>query len=231
VLRLAIVLAGCSTAVSAPAPPAGRRVRPNGAPPLAVAGELLEYKVKLRGIAVGTVQTAIGQPGVFDGKRAIVARSRGKTDGVLAMIGSLTWELETTIDLDTGYPIHDREHGESTFAGKTEREQREHVWQDGEHRHDVHSAVAALRAWRSRPSEQNELDVRVAGAHFDVAVWEAERALLHGTPAVRYEGKAHGVPVAAWISDDAQRVPLALRARSPLGELTVELVEYEVPRE
>jgi hypothetical protein len=37
------------------------------------------------------------------------------------------------------------------------------------------------------------------------------------------------IPITAWLSDDAARVPLKLVAQSPWGEIAVELVDYQIP--
>jgi hypothetical protein len=227
-----VALAGCNAALPSPAPP-GQRVTVNGTS-IAVAGETLEYRVQFRGMHVGTVQTAIGMPGVIDGRRAIRAHTRARTDGVIALFGEMAYELDTTIDLDTGYPIEDRERGEATFAGKTERDHSEHVWSDGDHRHDLHSAIGALRGWSSRPGERVELDVVFGGGHSAVELWPSGREAVRATPALRYTGvtsRAKKLAFTAWFSDDATRAPLAFRARTPVGDIAIDLVEYELPRQ
>jgi hypothetical protein len=49
-------------------------------------------------------------------------------------------------------------------------------------------------------------------------------------PAIRYDGMVEGeIPMTAWVSDDAARVPLKLVAQSRWGEIAVELVDYQIP--
>jgi hypothetical protein len=41
--------------------------------------------------------------------------------------------------------------------------------------------------------------------------------------------RAFAIPMTAWVSDDAARVPLKLVAQSRWGEIAVELVDYQIP--
>ncbi len=223
-----IALAAC-TGVPRPAP-APRHAAPLAGAVLAVPGETMEFKVALRGIRVGIVQTALGWPGVVDGRSAIIVRSRGKTDGVLQLIGDLTWELDSTIDLERGLPIIDHEEAWAEFAGQKEHHRGAHHWDADEHRHDIHSAVGAIRAWHSAPGDRTEFDVELGGARFDVQLWHVGRAVVQHQPAIHYDGLAAGeFPFSAWVSDDLARVPLRLTAQTTWGEISVELVDYQIP--
>ncbi|MBV8757846.1 MAG: DUF3108 domain-containing protein [Deltaproteobacteria bacterium] len=191
-----------------------------------VPGELMELEVTLRGIKVGHVQTAIGWPGVVDGHRAVIVRSRGKTDGLLALIGDITWELTSTIDLDSGEAISSVEEAWVEFAGEKHHERQPS--HEGEH--DIHATVGAVRGWRSKPGDRSELDCAIGGAHLQVALWHSGRGFAAHQPAIHYEGIVQDeFPIAAWVSDDAARVPLRLTAQSPWGEIAVDLVDYQVP--
>src|SRR5688572_10708036 len=102
-----IVLVGCAgaSAQSAqPAPSAQPLVAPVPAvvgleTPLAFAEEAMSYAIRFRGFQVARVQVAVGKPGWFEGRPAIIVKARGATDGVVALIGDIEWELATTIDL------------------------------------------------------------------------------------------------------------------------------------
>ena len=191
-----------------------------------VPGELMELEVSLRGIKVGHVQTAVGWPGVVDGHRAVIVRSRGKTDGLLALIGDITWELTSTIDLDSGAALSSVEEAWVDFGGEQHHERQPS--HEGEH--DLHATVAAVRGWRSKPGDRSELACAIGGAHLSLAMWHVGRAFAAHQPAIRYDGTvADEFPIAAWISDDAARVPLRFTAQSPWGEIAVDLVDYQVP--
>ena len=196
------------------------------ATPFAVPDEAMEFRVSLRGITVGLVQTAIGQPGWVDGKRAIIARSRGKSDGLAALLGDITWELQTTVDLGDGLPIEDREEAWVAFAGEQEHHVETHA-ADGDH--DVHSIIGEMRGWTFLPDTRREARVRLGGAHLPVVVWPAAKELVADKPAIRYDGRVRDqLPFELWISDDAAHVPLAFRTDTPLGEVAVELTDYRV---
>lgn len=191
-----------------------------------VPGETMEFEISLRGMKVGRVQTAIGWPGTVEGHRAVIVRSRGKTDGLLALIGDLTWELTSTIDLDSGIPVTAIEEAWVEFGGEKHHERHD----IGEGVRDIHATVGAVRGWRSKPGDRSELTCSIGGAHLSVALWEAGRGFAAHEPAVRYDGVVEDqFPIAAWVSDDAARVPLRLTAQTPWGEIAVDLVDYQVP--
>ena len=218
-----VVLAGC-TGVK-PVQSHAHAVPLQGAVTV-VPGEAMEFEVRLRGIRVGRVQTAIGWPGVVGGHRAVIVRSRGKTDGLLALIGDITWELTSTIDLDSGAALSSVEEAWVEFAGEKHHERQ--PARDGER--DIHATVGAVRGWHSKPGDRSELDCAIGGAHLTIAMWDSGRAFAAHQPAVRYDGIVHDeLPIAAWISDDAARVPLRLTAQSPWGEIAVDLVDYQIP--
>jgi len=191
----------------------------------------MEFLARLGGVAVGRVQTAIGRPGWIDSRRAIIVRSRARSEGVASLIGDIQWELSTTIDLDGGQPVEDREEAWIDVAGDREHHREDTTWDASNRRHDIHSAIAVLRGWRSEQGERTELEIALAGGHFEVSAWDAGREFLAVAhkPAVRYEGLvADVIPVALWLSDDTARVPLAFRAESKLGTISLELADYDV---
>ena len=221
---------GCG--VSPVAPPAAAPAPAGGTPhALAMPDESMVFVGKLRGITVGRVRTAIGRDGWVDSKRAIIVRSRAKSEGLADMFGSVEYELQTTLDLDSSAPIEDREEAWIEVAGEQREHHLDHHTFSG-NRQDVHSAVALLRGWHSAPGERASVEVSLAGGHFDVAVWDAAREQLAGKPAVRYDGTAADrFPISIWISDDAARVPLAARAETKIGEVRLDLADYDVRSE
>jgi hypothetical protein len=195
--------------------------------PLVVPGETMVFEISFRGLRVARVQVAVGQPGWVGGRRAIIVKSHGETDGLVAMLGGLDWLLETTIDLERGTPIESREHATITFRGKTENSD-EHRTDDT---HTIHSAVTALRGWRSSPDQHGQIELRIADARISLDVHEAGRDFID-KPAVRYEGVARGkFPFKIWLSDDTARVPLRMQTSTKWGAIAIELVEYTAPRD
>jgi hypothetical protein len=231
-MRIALVtvaLAGCAQGLA-------KSPKPDAAPSelvaktlFAVPGEAMEYQVALRGITIGRVQVAVGQPGWIDGTRAIIVKSRGTSAGFLSLIGDLRWELTTTLDMTTGLPMRELEETWVDIEGKAKHRRRDRAGSGG---YNMHAAAGALRGWRSQQGQRAELDVTIEQWQIGVEVWDAAREVLPGPrPAVRYEGNAHQkYDFAVWISDDEARVPLRLRTETRWGAVTVELVDYEAPR-
>jgi hypothetical protein len=220
-----VLLASCGRMAPAPAshgPVTALRAT------LEVPDEVMEFRVELHGIHVATVQTAIGRPGWVGAHRAIIVKSRGQTEGLLTLIGNITWELESTIDLDTGMVIADDEEISGELAGDREHEEHRRTAPSNDRRHDLHSAIGALRAWQSANGGHTNVSVELGGGQFDIAVTYAGLDRVGGKPAVRLGGEIEHTRVALWLSDDAARVPLAFRTDSPLGVIAVDLVDYQL---
>jgi hypothetical protein len=227
---LAIVLVcGCnhlpvSTAAAASAPTS--KVEPS-VPALVVPQETMQFQITFRGITVAQVQTAIGREGVVDGHRAVIIKSAGKSAGFIALLGSMRWELETTLDLDRGVPLHSHEEAWAEMAGQKEHDDDRHDWHEGDTRHDLHSAICTLRGWQGAPKDSREVQIGLGGGHFSLEIARAGRGIVVGRPAVRYDGIAAGEShFSIWLSDDAARVPLAAETETPLGGVAVELTDY-----
>jgi hypothetical protein len=109
--------------------------------------------------------------------------------------------------------------------------------------HDAHSAMAQLRGWRAAPGTVRSVFV-IGGRR----VWRVDVTYLGedtiGTAtgnrrAVRFTGESYratrkltvdpGRPsrtFTVWLTDDADRVPLRVAARTELGEIAMELTDY-----
>ncbi|MGE5181758.1 MAG: DUF3108 domain-containing protein [Acidobacteriota bacterium] len=112
--------------------------------------------------------------------------------------------------------------------------------------HDTHSAMAQLRGWRAAPGTTKtvfvvggrrlwRVDVRYAGE-------ETIGSSLGNRRAVKYTGASYrarpnfgvesGKPArtfSVWLSDDADRVPLKMTAQTELGDVSMDLTEYNRP--
>jgi hypothetical protein len=229
---LVIWFVGC-TGMVAIAPKPGQTREPLGAA-LVIPGEAMEYRVHLRGFAIGLVQVAVGRAGWIAGREAIILRSHGTSSGLAALFSELTYELKTTLDVARGLPIENVEESTLVFGGETERERDEDTWSADDRHHDLHSIATAMRGWRSRPGVRASFETRIGGARIEAEIWEAGREYLPAvrTRAVRYDGIAlEKYRFAVWISDDALRVPVALEAETRWGTVAVKLVEYEPARD
>ena len=229
-VALALALAGCGPGVAnSPKPDAA--ASDLAGQTFGVPGEAMEYQVALRGMTIGRVQVAVGMPGWVDGRRAIILRSRGTSAGWMSLLTDLRWELTTTLDLDTGLPIHEIEESWLKEDGSPVHQRDEHDWGDNRG-FNIHAAAGALRGWKSRVGQRARVQVTID--HFDVGVevWEAAREFLASAkqPAVRYDGIARDkYNFSVWISDDEARVPLLVRTTSKWGDVVVELVRYDAP--
>jgi hypothetical protein len=142
------------------------------------------------------------------------------------------WELETVIDLDHAVAVSDHEDTYLGVPGDDEHVVRDHSVDLDSMQHDIQSAVAAIRGWHSQPGDREQLDMIFASIRVDVDIWDAGRGHTDNSlvPAVKYEGTIDGdTGFVAWMSDDADRVPLLVTIASKYGEVRVDLVEYRPP--
>jgi hypothetical protein len=233
-----------------------------------VPGELMEWELTWKGIAGGRTRLMVGQPGVVDGKNAIIIRSETRSDGLLAMVRYVRDDLITTVDLETSLPI--ASHGtfefgkqggavkssrvDAVFHGNAydleyERKGRRALsWTQrlpkGEFAYDVHSVLGALRAWEPADGTRAYFYALSGRRLYLVEVAAAGREQikigLGPHAAMRYEGRAVRLTRAlslhkkrkpreftVWVSDDSDRVPLKIQARTEYGDVNVELVAYD----
>lgn len=224
-----VVACGCNhlpvTTAAAATPPATEH-EPSR-PALVVPDETMQFQVTFRGITIAQVQTAIGKEGFVDGHRAVIVKSAGKSAGFVALIGTLRWELETTLDLDRGVPLHSHEEAWGELAGEKAHDDDRRDWHEGDRRHDLHSAICSLRGWEPAPHEERELEVGLGGGRIPLTIGPAGHGVVRGRPALRFDGIAEGRShFTIWLSDDTARVPLAAETETPLGPVAVELTDY-----
>jgi hypothetical protein len=230
-VALAVVLSGCAQGF-AQAPKADDAPSELAGQTFGVPGETIEYQVALRGVTVGRVVVSVGKPGVVDGHRAIIVRSRGTSAGFVALFGEMRWELTTTLDLDSGLPLHEIEESWVDLKGESNHDREDHDWSGSGY--NLHAAAGALRGWQSRVGQRASLEVTIDQLQIDVELSDAAREYLApaNQPAVRYDGIARDkYNFSAWISDDEARVPLLLRTDTKLGRVTIDLVRYDPPSE
>lgn len=110
--------------------------------------------------------------------------------------------------------------------------------------HDAHSAMAAMRVWPAELGASRVLWVlggrRIWRAEITVGGREVIGTALGNQPALRFDGvSARAKPdmtldtskpprtFSVWVSDDADRVPLRIVAHTELGDVQIELVDYQ----
>jgi uncharacterized protein DUF3108 len=109
--------------------------------------------------------------------------------------------------------------------------------------HDAHSAMAQLRGWRAAPGTRRTVFVvggrRLWRIDVTYAGQDTIGSALGNRRAIRFSGESYRArpdfsPETArptrtftvWLSDDADRVPLKVVAKTELGEVVMNLTEY-----
>src|SRR5262249_11265147 len=156
---LLVATAGCVTPLPVVAPDAATRAVSLASQALAIPGETIEYRATLRGMTVGRIAVAVGAAGWVDGRRAITVLTQASGTGVLALVGEVRAEITTTLDLVRGVPRNNVEESWIDVAGKHEHHRRANTWQPDDTDHDLISAAAAIRAWRSHVGQRTELEI------------------------------------------------------------------------
>lgn len=228
-------------------------------------GETMAFEVRLGGVLAGEASLAVGEIGEFEGKKAVVVKSRANTAGAAALIRRITDEATTVIDMQSGRPLQletfveqgsKQTSAQATFKGnvadityKRSSDPRPHNYKinfGAQAVHDTHSAMAQVRGWRPAPGTTRSVFV-VGGRRLwrvDVTYIGTETigSAMGNRRAVKLEGKSFrarpnftietGKPMrtfTVWLSDDADRVPLKVLAKTELGDITVDLTEYNRP--
>jgi len=111
---------------------------------------------------------------------------------------------------------------------------------------DSHSAMFAMRVWQAEPGATRTLWVLGGRRVWQAAMTMGERETIDTyvgqQPAIRIDGVARrasadrtidvGKPprtFSVWLSDDADRVPFRFVATTELGDIVIELVDYQRP--
>jgi len=170
---LVAALAGCAgaEATTLPASPkaGSAEVETQANDPGIAPGETMAFEVRLGGVLAGEAQMAAGEIGEFEGKKAIVVKSRANTAGAAALIKRIVDEATTVIDVESGRPLqldtlveqgskktvaHATFNGpiaEVTYQRSDEKPQTIKINFGTQTVHDTHTAMAQIRGWRAAP--------------------------------------------------------------------------------
>ncbi|HLU68759.1 MAG TPA: DUF3108 domain-containing protein [Kofleriaceae bacterium] len=184
---------------------------------LFVPGESMRFELSLRGVLGGEATIAVGQPGIVDGNRVIIVRSRVESAGVVAMFKEVRDEVTSWIDLDSGLPLGHRAHVkfgdkesiiETKFAGglggsfrvevQRVRSQRKRVYHQTMPADlaafDGHSVIGAMRAWQAEEGQHSYFYVLIGRRLWQNTIRltgrERVRTKLGRTDALRIDGVA-----------------------------------------
>jgi len=221
-------------------------------------GEAMEWEVRWFGVLVGRVQLAAGQPGVVDGRHALVVRSLATSDGALAVAKRGEMELLTWIDLDRQQPLAQAGSFDEIYTGEVlgthfgATEWPRTTWEPqlpgGQIAQSTHTALGLLRGWQAREGDRAHLFVRMRQRvlRMDVVAAHRERvsSVLGRRRALRIDGVAVPVggeltpesgqrsfPASFWIDEaGGERVPVRIEIESGFGGIVrLDLVSYDPP--
>lgn len=197
----------------------------------AVPGERLLYEGRWMGAAIGRVTVEVGGAYTVRGHRMLAGRTVAESSGLAAVFSGLWWQLDTTVDLDTGLPTTWNDRWSVTFGGERDHGTWEHTCSPDSSRHDLHSAVAMIRGWEPQPGQHGWMSVDIGGGFsVELAAAGGEWLPEFDRPALRYEGRAligERHPFTVWISDDAERVPLRVDLHTRWGLVSLVLRRYQ----
>ncbi|HEY1549074.1 MAG TPA: DUF3108 domain-containing protein [Kofleriaceae bacterium] len=128
-------------------------------------------------------------------------------------------------------------------------EPRPHVYRVnflGQPAYDAHAAMAQLRGWHGAPGAKRSIyvvggkrlwrvDVSVVGvesigsAMGNRRAMHLEGAAFRARPNLTLESNTASRTFSLWLTDDADRVPLKLVAKTELGDVAMDLTEYNRP--
>ena len=200
-----------------------------------IPGEAMRFELSLRGVVGGEASVGVGDPGVVDGRRTIIVRSRVESAGVVAMFKEVKDEITTSVDLDTGLPVRLQGHvkfgkRESTIDAQfrlpaattpggydltihrvgSAKPREVHMTMPGQQAaFDAHTVIGAMRGWRAEDGQYAYFYVLV-GRH----LWqntvrmtgrERLRTKLGRFDAVRIEGVARRMTKA--LKEDKKKPP------------------------
>ena len=227
----------------------------------------MAFEVRLAGLVAGEAQLAVGAVGDYDGRRAVVVKSRAATAGAVAMIRHVVDEATTVIDLGSGRPLAletlvEQGSSKTTATAKFSDRTADITYQRSDepqpHRfrldftagavqglavHDAHSAMAQLRGWRAAPGTTRTVFVvggrRLWRIDVTYAGQDTIGSALGNRRAIRFTGESYRArrdftpetqrpsrTFTVWLSDDADRVPLKVTAKTELGDIVMELTDY-----
>lgn len=177
---ITVALIGCAgaeaTALVAPSTPPTAALENNGVG--LTPGETMAFEIRLGAMVAGEVQLAVGEPGNFQGRRAVVVTSTAETKGAVRLLRPMVDQATTTIDLTSGRPLALETQvmsgdkttiAQATFSDATAtvtyrrdtdpKPQTFRVEFGTQAVHDTHSAMAQVRSWKATPGQSRSVYV------------------------------------------------------------------------
>lgn len=178
---------------------------------MSIPNERFAFKMSMLGFDAGELVMAAGEPGQVDGQEIVFFRSRAVSTGIVALLKTVTDEVTTWIDVDTGKPTY---HRTDTTIGSSDSEAVEirfaanrfdvREWENGKPRtrtqvlptgtraYDLTSAMMSLRGWDGTKGDRATLHVlrstRFWQTHVEYAGADSVKTTLGRFSAVRVDG-------------------------------------------
>lgn len=191
-----------SSEPSADLPPGSLLVIPN---------ERFTFKMSMLGFDAGELVMAAGEPGEVEGHDIVFFRSRAVSTGIVGLLKTVTDEVTTWIDVDTGKPTYhrtdttigskDTEGVEIRFAAKQfdvlewengKKQRKTQVLPTEVPAYDLTSAMMSLRGWKGAKGDRATLHVLRSTlfwqTHVEYAGPDSVKTKLGRFAAVRVDG-------------------------------------------
>lgn len=132
-------------------------------------GESMAFEIRLGDMVAGEVHLAVGEPGTFEGHRALVVTSSAETSGAMRLMRKMVDQATTTIDMASGRPVAVEMRvvtgdkttvAHATFTDSSanvvyhrdsDPPRTYHVDFGNQAVHDTLSAMGLMRSWRTVP--------------------------------------------------------------------------------
>ena len=209
-------------------------------------------------LAVGQIGQVDGHRAVVVKSRAATAGAAkllksisDESTTVIDMDSGRPLELDTTVDVDgtitTAHGVFTASSANVSFQKSDEDKPHTYKVSFGKAAaHDMHSAMANLRGWKATPGAARSVFVvggkrlwrvdvtyvgveSIGGALGNRQAVHLDGAAFHARSNLTLESPKPTRTFSVWLSDDADRVPIKLVAKTELGDVQMDLTEYVKP--
>lgn len=184
-----------------------------------IPGESMIFDISLRGVLGGTAVLGVGEPGVVDGKSAVIVQSLVQSAGVLVAIKEVRDQIFTWIDVEQGMVL--KHEAESKFGKKEASIETDlgggiagpftidYKPKNGKVQHalqklpadaialDAHAILGRLRAWDPEDGDEQSFFLlsgrRLWRSSVRVGAHETISTTMGRRPAIRIDGVAQRV--------------------------------------
>ncbi len=184
-----------------------------------IPGEVMSFDISLRGVLGGTAVLGVGEPGIIDGRSAIVVQSLVQSAGLLVAIKEVRDQIFTWVDLDDGVVL--KHEAQSKFGDKEATIETtlgggkpgpfaiDYLPKNGKNQpavqrlpadgyaFDIHAVLGRLRAWEPEDGDEQAFFLlsgrRLWRSSMRVGAHETISTTMGRRPAIRIDGVAQRV--------------------------------------